>query len=96
MLPTLVDPAAPILSSLLPADIYEEESKEEMVEEQESFLMVRSFESSKDFMKSAAQIIAILDLLADYNLKFQSNVGENRAKTMKLKKDQAGLERQEI
>jgi len=51
--------------------------------------MIRSFENIKEFMKQSNDIIKVLDSLAEYNLKFQKAVPANRARTLRMKKEEA-------
>ena len=51
--------------------------------------MIRSFENIKEFMKQSSDIIQVLDSLAEYNLKFQKSVPANRARTLRMKKEEA-------
>ena len=51
--------------------------------------MIRSFENIKEFMKQSSEIIQVLDSLAEYNLKFQKSVPANRARTLRMKKEEA-------
>ena len=62
-----------------------EENKDEDL--QESFLMLRSFENVNEFIKQAGEILTLLNVLTDYNLKFQSRVTRYRAKTLLMKKN---------
>ncbi len=62
-----------------------EENKDEDL--QESFLMLRSFENVNEFIKQAGEILTLLNVLTDYNLKFQSRVTQYRAKTLLMKKN---------
>lgn len=63
-----------------------EENKDEEI--QESFLMLRSFENVNEFIKQASEILNLLNVLVDYNLKFQSKVTMYRAKTLLIKKSE--------
>jgi len=70
---------------LLPAPQIEEEKKEEVDLELESFLMIRSFENVREFVKKAGLLFEMLDELSKLNKAFKSQVKKMRAESLKKK-----------
>ena len=70
---------------MLTAPQIEEEKKEEVDLELESFLMIRSFENVREFVKKAGLLFEMLDELSKLNKTFKSQVKKMRAESLKEK-----------
>lgn len=67
-------------------DNEEQKAGNEVDSELETFLMVRTFENVRDFVKKAGKLFELLDGLTHLNKSYKKQVKVMRAATLKTKK----------
>lgn len=81
-----VQPIPGLLQTVISVDNEEQKAGQEVDTELETFLMVRTFENVRDFVKKAGKLFEMLDGLTHLNKSYKKQVKVMRAATLKTKK----------